>query len=1452
MGFILRSALAFFFLILGSFSVYAQTTYTWTGAVDNSWTTSGNWSPARSTPANTDIIQFSDGATYTVTGVITQTIRELIVSGNTNVSLEASATNNISINGPASGSNLSVALGSILQIGSGSNILNINFVTTASQQASINGAVSINANSSLGSSIATSTFDINGAITVNTGAAFNSANAAISFNSASSYIHNRNGGSIPTATWDVNSLCSITGITNSALSGGWAQDFGNILWNCPSQTTANAIAGPTNVTGTFEIRNTNSQYVSLEATRVWTGNLSITGGRFSLNNLAGTIAYILTVNNFTLDNTTNANARFSLNASTSTGAKTLNIEGNMSIALPNNAAASPVIEYRGNTTETINLKGDFTQTGAGTGVIGRTTGSGSASFNFNSPGTQSFSAARNDIFGTLTSMSVSSTSTVNIGSSTIAPGLATFNMLAGSTVNITSGSIANGGTFNMTSGSTTLNIGSGNVSNGSSFTVGTLGTLMIGATGKISNTGTFGLGSSATLGIASVDGIWTTGATGNIQNTSSRSFPGTSTYIYNGTANQVTGNGLPASLSTGTLTIDNAGNTVSLSQNTTWSGVGTLNLLAGRLVLDAFNLTLAATTNSTGNAYNSGNMVVTNSTGQMIRLAMNSTTNNSFIFPVGDASGTYSPVTFGFSASSTNRDIRVRVVEAVHPDIISNPVANHLNRYWIITPSIVTGTYTYSLAMGYNSAGDVTGSESGISPSLWNGSSWLPFSGTASSNLLNYSGTLNNSTAALSLSGTDFTGRIGSLLYYRSIANGNWANASTWEVDTSPAFSSAVGASVAPTSLNSSLVIVQAIHKVDVSADISAVDIDVYGTIYSTTTSLTAYSGVSGSINFLSGSEYEHDANGGVVPSANWDANSTARITGITSATSLSGIIGQSFGNWIHESPAQTSNLSYLTAGGTVNFKGDFTIENTNAGSVILKNTTAAITATFESNVIVNAAGSFIANGAASAALTMNVLGNITLTGGTFNLSTAAIACVLNLTGNFTQSGGTFTQTSTTVSTVNYVGPTSVFNQSAGTHTNTFLQYTIASAAALSINSAFTLQTSRTFVINAGAFLTLGSNIVDNGVMTVTGSIDLGAFVVSGTGTFTANATTTSLFIGHADGINLVATGAIGNIQTNVRNFGITSNHTYNGTVAQSTGTGLPATITTGTITIDNTSGVTLTQNTAITGLGSLSMTSGRFRLGNSNFTLGATAVLNGAPFSVSKMFVTDGTGQLINISSTGAFSFTYPVGDEVGTAEYSPVTFNFSVNSGARTIGIRAVNTQHPNNFGGTPHYLNRYWAITSTNNANSYTLDVTYEYPAADIVGTESSLEFSHYNVATSLWSVYTSSLGVNQMTASGLFNTTSNFLQTAFDLTGRSSGNAYYRSATDGNWNNPATWEVSANIAGPYSAAFIAPTAINSDLINVQAVHTVTVTATTTSDDVEINGNLVVNSGVTYSII
>jgi hypothetical protein len=146
--------------------------------------------------------------------------------------------------------------------------------------------------------------------------------------------------------------------------------------------------------------------------------------------------------------------------------------------------------------------------------------------------------------------------------------------------------------------SQSLNVASGTTVNlqkaiTATGTVAVSGTLNCG-TQVISGTGTFTLNSGGTLGIGSGGGIASSGATGNIQ-TTTRTFSTGGNYVYNGTVNQVTGTGLPATVST--LTINNTGtggnNTVTLSGAVSASATtNSLRLISGLFSLNNFACTI--------------------------------------------------------------------------------------------------------------------------------------------------------------------------------------------------------------------------------------------------------------------------------------------------------------------------------------------------------------------------------------------------------------------------------------------------------------------------------------------------------------------------------------------------------------------------------------------------------------------------------------------------------------------------------------------------------------------------------------------------------------------------------------------------------------------------------------------------------------------------------------------
>ncbi|MBL0008312.1 MAG: hypothetical protein IPP25_14365 [Saprospiraceae bacterium] len=120
----------------------------------------------------------------------------------------------------------------------------------------------------------------------------------------------------------------------------------------------------------------------------------------------------------------------------------------------------------------------------------------------------------------------------------------------------------NAGVQTISTGSTVTNTINYTVSSGTTLQMAASGTTVIGG-------GTFTLSAGGTLGVTSDDGISTSGGTGNIQ-TTGRTYTAGSNLIYNGNASQIAGSGL-ANTTKANVTINNPGNTVTLSGNTTIS-----------------------------------------------------------------------------------------------------------------------------------------------------------------------------------------------------------------------------------------------------------------------------------------------------------------------------------------------------------------------------------------------------------------------------------------------------------------------------------------------------------------------------------------------------------------------------------------------------------------------------------------------------------------------------------------------------------------------------------------------------------------------------------------------------------------------------------------------------------------------------------------------------------------
>lgn len=217
-----------------------------------------------------------------------------------------------------------------------------------------------------------------------------------------------------------------------------------------------------------------------------------------------------------------------------------------------------------------------------------------------------------------------------------------------------------------------------------------------------------------------------------------------------------------------------------------------------------------------------------------------------------------------------------------------------------------------------------------------------------------------------------------------------------------------------------------------------------------------------------------------------------------------------------------------------------------------------------------------------------------------------------------------------------------------------------------------TVNVGGTLVVNSGITLTIddgaGVDLTVNGTANV-----LGSGIIGGAGSFTLSSGA-SLGIGSAAGIT--SSGATGSIQVaGARSFSTGANYTYNGTAAQVTGNGLPATV--NNLSISNSAGVTLSSSTSVSG--TLTISAGTFDQGAaSDLAAGTTSVASGATFS--NLGTGDFTVGAGGVANAGTITFNAnggPCGDADSILIRSSVALMQRTWSGTGTFTMTDVDVQ-------------------------------------------------------------------------------------------------------------------------------------------------------------------------------
>lgn len=893
----------------------------------------------------------------------------------------------------------------------------------------------------------------------------------------------------------------------------------------------------------------------------------------------------------------------------------------------------------------------------------------------------------------------------------------------------------------------------GTISNTINFTVNNGSILDMGTSVLNGSSGSFTLSPGAGIITKHAQGISTTAGMGCVQVTGTKDFDTDADYTYNSsTGNQVTGNGLPATVRN--LTIDNtaANGVVSLTSDVTVTNTLTLN--SGILSLGANDITLGNGSILAGNVPSATNMVAASGTGRFFKYFA---TGNppAFSYPIGDVTGSaeYSPVTLDFSANTVAGMVGVNVSDAIHPDInTGGTAADYLSRYWTFSTTGLTN-YTYNVSTYQYNASDINGVEGSMKLSFWNGTSWNAIANSnAGSNLLSISSSLTQATGTLN--GNAFTGRFEPTYY--SSGNTDPSNLNNWWSNTNGTGSHPIdftsnnqrfvvqnghnmitGAGWAISGSNTVLQIqnggtLTETIAISISAN-TTLQIDNGGTLNHNVNSISIFDGAesignTSTINYgFAGAQSVIALNYG---NLSISGNGTKTLQGnITPAGNLT-ISGSAFdlGTYTANRSAVGGTLNInatgsLLIGGTNTFPANYTTNTLAGGStVIYDGTNQNISIKGYSNLILSNSGIKTLQGDITVGNGLTISGTANLTFGTTPAKTLTVNGDFSFTsGAINMTGNAGVNHSLVLNGNTSCAPIGSFTKGTGT-------VTYGGAAAQNIMA---LDYYNLIKSGAGNATLCGDINVEDNLTISAGALSAGGYSINLGGDFINN----SSF--NAGTGNVLLNGSLS------QTLGGSSNTTFNN------------------LTVNNTSGIDLGASITVSGL--LTLTNGNLRLSNNNLTI--SNMLAGGPFSNAKMIVTNGTGSLIKQGTLNSdFQMVYPIG--TGTS-YTPVeisSLSSSSITGTGTFGVRTVAAAASGIPGNNP--LTRHW-ITSSANINSPVANIRFTYVNGDIAAPATSSEYDiMYNPGS--WTVPSGagSTGSNPLLSSTAANLNATWSATVFD--------------------------------------------------------------------------------------
>lgn len=501
-----------------------------------------------------------------------------------------------------------------------------------------------------------------------------------------------------------------------------------------------------------------------------------------------------------------------------------------------------------------------------------------------------------------------------------------------------------------------------------------------------------------------------------------------------------------------------------------------------------------------------------------------------------------------------------------------------------------------------------------------------------------------------------------------SIDGSTWENAIRLPIETDLSVTIQSGHNISTTtSITANNLIINGTLNISGSSSFIANTANINGTLQVENTATFSGTGIT----FNAGSTYNHNRDGGAIPTATWNVNSTALISGIT-GTRPEGY-GQNFGNFTWQSSSQNADISFAAGLGVIG--GNLTIANTGSASLNLMFSgpdtyTNTVNGDFiQTGGIFRLAGNE-GNGAAN--MTLNIGGNFSLSGGTFDVQgniTYGGTGIVNVNGNVSLNSGTLTETGSGTANFNFTG------------TNANRTYS---------RSSTTISNTINFAINPLS------------------TVDFGTSILNGSnGTFILNSTATLIT---ANTLGITNSGNSGSIQTTgVRTYNASANYVYNGQYDQVSGNGLTNAAN---LTINVGRNFTLTAATNVSGV--LSLQSGVVATNSTNILRVTNTSANAIVGGSESAYVSGPLLRNLPASSSIVAAYNFPVG--TGTYYTNPRYYPFTLNNPVTGAGIITATAQaFAANAGGSSAATiqsmssSEYWQLSTSGNLTNSKVSIS-----------------------------------------------------------------------------------------------------------------------------------------------